>query len=105
MTWTPVSAQEAFTATYYHPMHNGGTMFCGGTYWDGDQTIVAVGSADYSRFPCWSQMTVAGPAGSITVTVQDHCGGCRSVVDLSRSANEAVCGAPAHTCLVSVSAP
>lgn len=100
---TPTAIVIQGTATHYGSSYNGSPLGCGGTYWGSDPTIVAVGPSRYSEWPCGSQLTVSGPAGSLTVTRQDSCPGCSAnMIDLSEAANEAVCGAPAHTCSVSI---
>jgi hypothetical protein len=75
-------------------------MGCGGRYSSIDSTIIAVGPADYSKFPCGTRLTVTGPEGTITVTRQDSCPGCYNMVDLSERGHELVCGV--GTCTVTL---
>jgi hypothetical protein len=76
-------------------------MACGGTYSSWNTTIIAVGPADYSNYPCGTSLNVTGPQGSIEVTRQDSCPGCRQMVDLSEAGIIAVCGS-LGSCVVSV---
>lgn len=90
------------TATYYHPMYNGGTTSCGQTYWASDPTAAAVGPARYDEWPCGTQLLITGPSGSTVVTRQDKCPGCSATkIDLSERGSTLVCGRPT-TCSVTI---
>lgn len=92
-------------ATHYGPSYNGQPMGCPGAgfYSSADPTIAAVGPARYAQWPCGTQLRLCGPAGCATVTRRDACPGCApNVVDLSEAANSLVCGAPPHTCDITI---
>ena len=84
-------------ATHYGESYNGQPLGCGtGDYSSLDATIVAVGYANFGRFPCGSPILVCGAGGCINATRQDACPGCDAagvLVDLSEAALDAVCGA------------
>lgn len=97
--------------THYGTSFNGRPLGCssphGGTYRSEDSTIVAVpwrrGNAYPSRdheWKCGTRFRITGPGGSIIAKRRDSCGGCsRNHLDLSESANMAVCGGTRpHTC-------
>lgn len=91
------------TATHYGESYQGSPMGCGGRYSSFDPSIVAVGPSRYREWPCGTELIVEGPAGSIVVTRQDSCPGCSpNMLDLSEAGNATVCGAPAHTCPVTI---
>lgn len=87
-----LSLSMEFRATHYGESFNGRGMYCGGTYWSSDKTIVAVGPAHYGDLPCGTQLIVEGPVGTIDAVVQDHCGGCTTQIDLSEAGIIEVCG-------------
>lgn len=104
MATTSASAEETWTATHYGESYNGQPLGCGGTYQSRDDSIGAIGPANYGRLPCGSQITVTGPAGSVSVERRDSCPGCSAtLIDLSEAAHEAVCGPGGGICRVTVS--
>lgn len=108
VVWTPIAqAQDTtITVTHYGTSYNGRPLGCGGTYYSGDATIVAVGPAHYNDMPCGATLVIQGPNGVAVVTRQDSCSGCDSTMyDLSEAANEIVCGIPAHTCQATLLTP
>ena len=85
--------------THYGSSYQGSPMNCGGVYSTSDPTIAAVGPARYATWECGQRIEITGPSGSIVVQRTDSCPGCSAnMIDLSESGNEAVCGAPSHTC-------
>lgn len=91
--------------THYGESYNGQPLGCTGRpYSSSDATIAASAwRPDGSRpYRCGQLLYVAGPAGGITVTVQDACPGCAwNHIDLSESGIEAVCGGR-FTCAVTI---
>ena len=86
---------QAGEATYYHESLHNNTMGCKpyNRYSIYDETIIAVGPADYARYPCGTHLRITGPSGSIVGTRQDSCPGCiRSKIDLSSTGFQQVCG-------------
>ena len=102
--WTVTSAGAIQgQATHYGASYAGRPMGCGGIYDPANQTIVAVGPARYSEWPCGAALQVCGAGGCIVVTRQDACPGCHAnVIDLSESGNSLVCGGAPHTCRVTI---
>ena len=67
-----------------------------------DQTVIAVGPAQYDEYPCGTPLEVCGQAGCITGSRQDSCPGCGSYhLDLSRAGFTAVCGV-VNSCNVTI---
>jgi hypothetical protein len=100
----PVGPQFRGWATHYGESFTGGVLACGtGYYQPTNATILAVGPSRNGDWPCGAMLHVCGPAGCTTVTRQDSCPGCGpNVLDLSEAGNELVCGAPPHTCRVTM---
>mgnify|MGYP001579982932 CR=1 FL=1 len=100
----PLGPQIEGYATHYGESYNGQRMGCSGApYRSEDPTILAVGPGRYAAWPCGTRLLVTGPVGEIVVTRQDSCPGCApNVLDLSERGNELVCGAPPHTCRVTI---
>jgi hypothetical protein len=100
--WASLMQSGDFRATYLHPSLHGNRAYCGGVYSRLDPTYLAVGPANYLRWPCGTSLTVHGPSGSIRATVQDRCPGCSgNHVDLGEAASQIVCGRPS-SCRVSI---
>lgn len=79
------------TASFYARIFEGGTTLCGTTFHHSDPTIAATAVGGW---PCHTRLTLTGPAGTLTVTRLDGCGGCRPTdVDLSEAGFQRVCGA------------
>ncbi len=85
---------ESFTITSYGESYNGSSLGCGGVYSSNDPSILAVGPANYGRWPCGTQVTVCGPTGAcLTMVRVDACPGCgASRLDTSESGYAALCG-------------
>lgn len=89
--------QEQVTITHYgYPnTFNGNPMGCRPypAYHSTNPTILAVGYSRDAQIPCWTEVEITGPNGTITAVRQDTCHGCRhSTFDLSDAASLAVCG-------------
>lgn len=80
--------------THYGESYAGGPLGCGvGIYDPADPTIVAVGPARYSDWPCGTRFRISGPAGSIIGVRVDACPGCgANHLDVSEAAAAAICG-------------
>jgi len=102
--YRPVSAALRGWATHYGESFAGQPLGCGyGPYDPWDPSIIAVGPSRYRDWPCGAFLEVCGPAGCILGIRQDSCPGCVSnVVDLSEAGSQIVCGAPPHTCRVTI---
>ena len=105
----PGSRVLAGFATHYGAEYEGSPMGCPSAdgrsrpYRGEDATIVAVSPDRDGEWYCGRELRVSGPAGSIVVTRQDSCPGCAAnVLDLSEAGNALVCGAPPHTCRVTI---
>ena len=102
---TSNGVQASYTATHYGESYHGQRMGCTGAPYDtNDPTIVAVGPANYARWPCGATLIITGPTNiPLQVTRQDSCPGCHStMIDLSEAGILIVCSG-LHTCKVEVS--
>lgn len=89
-------------ATYYHPSLAGNRMGCmnAGWYNPSDPSVAAVGRGFVLGYACGQPITIVGPAGVLTVTQTDTCGGCGPThIDLSEAGIVAVCGGK-HSCSI-----
>lgn len=79
---------------HYGESYSGGPLGCGvGVYDPADPTIVAVGPARYSEWPCGTRFRISGPGGSIVGVRVDACPGCgANHLDVSEAAAAAICG-------------
>lgn len=74
---------RAGDATYYTP----GTTGACGIKTPADKLVGALGPALYSKDNCGQCATVTGPKGSVTVLLNERCGGCKGEsMDLSPQA-------------------
>lgn len=74
---------RAGDATYYTP----GTTGACGIKTPSDKLVGALGPALYSKDHCGQCATVTGPKGSVTVLLNERCGGCKGEsMDLSPQA-------------------
>lgn len=82
-------------ATHYGESYNGSPLGCSGHgyYSSYNDSIAAVGPANYAQYPCGTPIQVCGPNACHTVVRRDSCPGCAAnMVDLSEAAIEIVCG-------------
>lgn len=101
---TPVGLPEPGLVTHYGVQYNGNPMGCrGDSYSSENETIIAVGPADYGEWPCGTTLRVCGPGGCIVGFRQDSCPGCgNNHLDLSESGINSVCGDQADICRVQI---
>lgn len=79
------------TASYYAQIFEGGRTACGTVFSHSDPTVAATRTGGWA---CGTRLTLTGPAGTLTVTRLDGCGGCGPTdVDLSMAGFQRVCGA------------
>ena len=92
--------------THYGESYNGQQLGCPGSglYSSANPGIIAVGPADYGRWPCGVELNVCGPGGCITGWRIDACPGCGvAQLDLSEAGFAAVCGPEASgSCKVTI---
>jgi hypothetical protein len=101
---TAVGPVEPGIVTHYGVSYNGNRMGCHGTpYSSENETIIAVGPADYGEWPCGTTLRVCGPTGCVVGFRQDSCPGCGpNHLDLSEAGINTVCGDQAHVCRVQI---
>lgn len=80
-------------ATRYADSLEGNPLGCGGTFYQDDKTVVAVGWEYDEVWRCGDALQVCGAAGCINGIRKDTCPGCPGAdIDLSRAGLDAVCG-------------
>ncbi len=101
---TPISPVFQGLVTHYGVSYNGNPMGCSGELYSSEnETIIAVGPADYGEWPCGTNLRVCGPTGCVVGFRQDSCPGCgENHLDLSEAGINTVCGDQAHVCRVGI---